>query len=77
MSRRAHFTLTDRQYDFLVTESVRTGLPMAELVRRAIDSTYRPGLAPLVRGYEISAGLFKRPTTAMLGRRAGRRLFDG
>jgi hypothetical protein len=76
MSRRTNFMLTDRQYAFLVTESVRTGLPMAELVRRAIDTTYRPGVAPVVRGFEINAGMFKRPSTAMLGR--GRwRLFDG
>jgi hypothetical protein len=68
--------LTDRQYEFLVTESVRTGLSMSELVRRAIDTTYRPGLLPIVHGFEFSAGLFKRPSAALIGRRRGRRLFE-
>ena len=76
MSRRTCLNLTDRQYAFLRTEAVRTGLPMGELVRRAIDDTYRPGLAPLVRGFEFNIGLFKRPGTAMIGRRGGR-LLDG
>jgi hypothetical protein len=69
--------LTERQYNFLVTESIRTGLPMAELVRRAINTTYRPGLVPLVRGYEFTVGLFRRPSTATIGRGGLRRLFDG
>ena len=76
-TRKFHFTLTERQYNFLLTESIRTGLPMAELIRRAIDTTYRPGLIPTVHGYEFLVGLFKRPSTATIGRRDRRRLIDG
>jgi hypothetical protein len=77
MSRRANFILTDRQYAFLASESLRTGLSMSELVRRAIDTTYRPGLLPVVRGYELVLGLFRRPSTATIGRRPGPKVFDG
>lgn len=76
MSRRTNFVLTERQYNFLLTESARTGLTMSELVRRAIDSTYRPGRLPLVRGFEFTIGLFKRPSASAVGRRGGRRLFE-
>jgi hypothetical protein len=38
MSRRTQITLKDRQHRLLLEESVRTGLSMAELVRRAVDS---------------------------------------
>lgn len=40
MSHRTQITLTDAQYERLQSESARTGLSMAELVRRAIDETY-------------------------------------
>jgi hypothetical protein len=77
MSRKTQITLTDRQHAFLVTESFRTGLPMAELVRRAIDGTYRAGLYPRsVRGFEVTAGLWKRPDAAAVGRQPGRRLSE-
>ena len=76
MSRRTQIHLTDRQHAFLVGESERTGLPMAELVRRAIDRVYRPEARPRVRGYEISAGWWSRPDAAIVGRRPGRRLFE-
>jgi hypothetical protein len=76
MSRKTQVTLTDRQHSFLLTESDRTGLSMAELVRRAIDRVYRPEARPRVRGYEISAGWWSRPDAAVIGRRPGRRLFE-
>jgi hypothetical protein len=76
MSRKTQITLTDRQHAFLVIESERTDLSMAELVRRAIDSTYRPELRPKVRGYEVSLGLWNRPDAAVIGRRKTRRLAD-
>jgi hypothetical protein len=76
MSRRTQVTLTDRQHSFLLTESFRTGLSVAELVRRAIDGTYRPQLRPKVRGFELSAGFWKHPDAAIVGRRPGRRLFE-
>ena len=76
MSRKTQITLTDRQHNFLVVEAERTGLSMAELVRRAVDGVYRPELRPRIRGLEISAGLWKRPDAAVIGRRPGRRLFE-
>jgi hypothetical protein len=40
MSHRTQITLTDDQYDRLRTESERTGISLAELVRRAVDRSY-------------------------------------
>jgi hypothetical protein len=45
MTHRLDVTLSDEQYEHLRRESERSGLPMAELVRRAVDRTYRAGLA--------------------------------
>jgi hypothetical protein len=73
MTRRTHITLSDRQHAFLRTESGRTGLSLAELVRRAIDRTYRPYARPRVRGFELNFGLWRRPDAATIGRRAGSR----
>ena len=72
MSRRTQITLTDRQHAFLVSESERTGLPIAELVRRAVDDVYRPFSRPRVSGLEVSVGIWKRPDAAVVGRRPGR-----
>ncbi len=69
MSRRTQITLSDRQHAFLRSESARTGLPLAELVRRAVDSVYRPGSRQTVSGYEVSVGLWRRPDAAVVGRR--------
>jgi hypothetical protein len=69
MSRKTQIMLTDRQHAFLRDESGRTGLPMAELVRRAVDSTYRPYSRPTIKGLEISFGLWRRPDAAVVGRR--------
>ena len=69
MSRRTHVILTDGQYAFLATESMRTGLSMCELVRRALDKTYRPHLRPAFRGFELSVGMWDRPPAAIAGRR--------
>jgi len=68
MSRSVHFTLTDGQHAFLAEESVRTGLSMAELVRRGIDATYRPTLRPVVGGYWVNFGLTRGPDAAVVGR---------
>jgi hypothetical protein len=76
VSRKTQITLTDRQHAFLVGEAERTDLSMAELVRRAIDSVYRPELRPRLRGYEISLGLWNRPDAAVVGRRKNRRLAE-
>lgn len=40
MSHRTQITLEDEQYERLRAESARTGLGLAELVRRAVDETY-------------------------------------
>jgi hypothetical protein len=76
MSRKTQLTLTDRQHAYLIGESIRTGLSMAELVRRAIDKVYRPELRPKIPGYELSLGLWKRPDAAIVGRRKERRLTE-
>jgi hypothetical protein len=69
VSRRTQITLTDRQHAFLRDESWRTGLPIAELVRRAVDRTYRPHARPRVKGLELSVGVWRRPDAAVAGRR--------
>jgi hypothetical protein len=61
--------VTPRQHAFLKTESHRTGLSMGELVRRALDRTYRPNSRAAVRGFEVSFGLWDRPPAAIAGRR--------
>ena len=38
MSHRTQITLSDRQYSRLLQESERTGLSLAELVRRALNT---------------------------------------
>ncbi len=67
-------TLTDRQHAFLLSESERTGLSLAELVRRAIDGTYRTHTRPRLTGLELSVGLWRRPDAAVSGRRPPGRL---
>ncbi len=71
MSRRTQIVLTDVQYDFLHGESARSGLSVAELMRRAVDSTYRPEERRRVRGFEIAFGLWGNPDAAAAGRRTG------
>jgi hypothetical protein len=69
MGRRMQITLTDRQHAFLKHEAVRTGLSMAELIRRGVDATYRPFTRPTIRGFEVSLGMWRRPDAAVAGRR--------
>jgi hypothetical protein len=69
MSRRTQITLTDRQHGFLRDESDRTGLSLAELVRRAVDRTYRPHSRPKVGGFELSVGVWRERDAAGVGRR--------
>ena len=81
MSRRTQITFTDRQHELLIDESNRTGLPMAELVRRAVDRTFRPARRRrLVRGFELSLGLWRDLDAAFAARRLmprKPRLYDG
>jgi hypothetical protein len=74
IGRKTQITLTDRQYTLLREESERTGLPMTELIRRAVDAVYRPGSLARVRGLEISLGVWPRPDAAVAGRRPKTRL---
>jgi hypothetical protein len=69
MGRRTQITFTDRQHLFLRDESRRTGLSVAELVRRAVDGTYRPYSRPRLRGFELSVSVTQRPDAAAAGRR--------
>jgi hypothetical protein len=63
-------TLTDEQYAFLRVESHVTGLPMAELVRRALELAYPAAERPRVRGWDFRLGVWRRPDAAVVGRRA-------
>lgn len=65
--------VTGRQHNFLADEARRTGLSMGELVRRALDTTYRPHGRQRVDGWQLSVGLWRRPDAAVAGRRAPRR----
>lgn len=84
MSHRTQITLTDDQYERLRDESARSGLGLAELVRRAVDQSYGT-----VSGQELLAVLddtFGRwvdrdvdggAYVERLRRGMGRRLADG
>jgi hypothetical protein len=78
MSRKTQITLTDGQHQLLVEESVRSSVSMAELVRRAIDATYRPWTRPIVRGYHVNVGVQRAVDAATIGRFATvpRRIVD-
>ena len=81
MSKRTQITFTDQQHELLIDESNRTGLPMAELVRRAVDRTFRPiSRRPFTRGFELILGLSHEPAAAVIARRVRPRkprLYDG
>jgi hypothetical protein len=51
---------------------------MAELVRRALDSTYRPSLRPIVAGFNLNFGVTRGPDAASIGRfsKPPRRVLD-
>jgi hypothetical protein len=67
--QRLHIMLDERRLLLLRDEAARTDLSLGELVRRAIDKTYRPAHRPRVRGYELSLGIWRRPDAAVAGRR--------
>ena len=43
MSHRLQIVVTNTQYAFLDAEADRSAVSIAELIRRAIDTTYAPG----------------------------------
>jgi hypothetical protein len=65
MAHRLQVLLSRDQYAFLDAEADRSGVSMAELIRRAIDTTYGP---------DGERRVFL--ITHTLGRRVGRRLRD-
>lgn len=69
IGRRLQIQVTDRQYALLREEASRTSLPMAELIRRAVDAVYRPNSRLRVGGVELSLGLWHEPDAAAVGRR--------
>ncbi len=64
-----HVLLTNAQHEFLRNESARSGLSMAELVRRALDATYPLAPRRHVGGFEVNVGLWRRLDAAVSGRR--------
>lgn len=57
MSHRTQITLADEQYERLREESRRSGLGLAELVRRAVDRMYGAGRPEdTVRALDASFG---------------------
>jgi hypothetical protein len=74
MPTRFHVTLEDHQYRFLTEESGRLSVSVAELIRRAIDSTCSLDPGRQTSGVEVSFGYWRRPDAAVAGRRPGIRL---
>ena len=69
MAMAIHVHVTDTQRAFLLNESARSGLSMAELVRRALDATYPLPQRQHVGGFELNVGLWRRLDAAVTGRR--------
>lgn len=63
MAHRTQITLTDAQYERLQRESERTGSSLSELIRRAVDATYR-GMTreERLRALDESFGIWKDRT---------------
>ena len=72
MAMAIHVHVRDEQRTFLLNESARSGLSMAELVRRALDATYPLTPARHVGGFEVNVGLWRRLDAAVSGRRLRR-----
>ena len=64
-----HVLLADSQHEFLRNESARSGLSMAELMRRALDATYPLPPRRQVGGFELNVGLWRRLDAAVTDRR--------
>lgn len=66
MSHRTQITLSDEQYARLRAESQRTGLGLAELVRRALARTYGAnGSAETLRALDASFGAWMSEDDAL------------
>lgn len=73
MRMRTQVLLEPEQYEYLVGEAARTGLSRSELVRRALDETFRPEARFRVGGFDIGFGVWRAPDAAIAGRRLGPR----
>jgi hypothetical protein len=56
MAHRIQITLTDAQYAFLDEEADRSSVSIAELIRRAVDTTYALAEPPRLRVIEHTTG---------------------
>jgi hypothetical protein len=65
--------LEPEHVEYLIGESARTGLSRSELVRRALDETYRPESRRRLGGFDFGFGVWRAPDAAIAGRRAGPR----
>ena len=74
MGIRFHITLEDSQYVFLTEQSERLSVSVAELIRRANDSTFALDTKRRTPGVELSVAVWRRPDAAVVGRRPGVRL---
>lgn len=63
MAHRIQITLTDEQYVFLDEEADRSSVSIAELMRRAVDTTY--GISGFRKLSLISHTLGRRPGRAI------------
>jgi hypothetical protein len=72
MGMHIHVLVRSDQHSVLLEESARSGLPIAELIRRAIDSVYEPSRRPAARGLELSLGVWRRLDAGVTGRRLRR-----
>lgn len=59
MGHRTQITLTDGQYALLKRESTRTGVSLAELVRRALTRTYGAPETPTDEALDDSFSAWK------------------
>jgi len=73
MRIRTQVLLETEQYEYLIGEAARTGLSRSELIRRALDETYRPEARFRVGGFDIGFGLWRAPDASIAGRRVGPR----
>jgi hypothetical protein len=71
MPHRIQITLTDAQYGFLNDEADRTSVSIAELIRRAVDTTYALAEPPRMRVIEHTTG--RRAGLSLEGPRRERR----
>ena len=77
IGRRTQVTLREEQHDFLSRESARSGLSLAELVRRALDTAYDLRPRARVKGYELSVAVWREPDAAIVGRELRRKSVGG